>query len=173
LSKLRVEISKTEDLPQDLKSEIRRWLVETFLDEHDDTAWANVDWHILGWVGEELVSHVEIIERVVLVGNEMLAVGGIGGVVTKPHWRHRGYASSIMKIAQKHLCESLRLKFGLLMCDESVIPFYEQLGWKVISGPLVCEQPSGKIAFDDIVMVYSGRNEDFPEGLIDAQGPPW
>ena len=48
LSKFQVDISKTKDLPTDLRSEIRRWLVETFLDEHDDTVWADVDWHILG-----------------------------------------------------------------------------------------------------------------------------
>ena len=173
LSKLRVEISKTKDLPQELRSDIRRWLVETFLDEHDDTVWADVDWHILGWVGQELVSHVEIVERVVLVGNEKLSVGGIGGVVTKPHCRHRGYTSSIMKVAQKHLSETLNLKFGLLMCDDAVTPFYEKLGWKVISGPLVYEQPCGQVAFEDIVMAYSDRNKSFPEGLIDAQGPPW
>jgi len=37
----------------------------------------------------------------------------------------------------------------------------------------VYEQPSGKVAFEEIVMAYSGRNEDFPEDLIDVQGPPW
>jgi len=83
-------------------------------------------------VGQELVSHFEIVERVVLVGNEKASVGGIGGVVTKPHWRHYGYSSSIMKIVQKHLCETLSLKFGLLMCDEAVTTFYEKLGWEVI-----------------------------------------
>jgi predicted GNAT family acetyltransferase len=46
---------------------------------------------------EQRVSHAEILYRVVQVGEQRLAVGGIGGVMTLPEWRERGYARAVLK----------------------------------------------------------------------------
>lgn len=169
----KVEITRTKDINGDLISEIHHWLIEAFINENDTTVWSSVDWHILLWVGNQLVSHAEIVERTVSVRSENISVGGIGGVVTRPQWRHRGLASTAMDVAQSYICGELNLDFGLLMCDETVVSFYEKLGWKVVKGPLVYQQPTGKVEFDDIVMTYRCGGKMWPDGLIDVQGPPW
>jgi GNAT superfamily N-acetyltransferase len=169
----RVEITRTRDIKEDLISEIHQWLIETFINENDTTVWSSVDWHILLWIGNQLVSHAEIVEREISVRGEKISVGGIGGVVTRPQWRHRGLASTAMEVAQSYFCGELNLDFGLLMCDENVVSFYEKLGWKVVKGPLVYQQPTGKFEFDDIVMTYRCGGKMWPDGHIDIQGPPW
>jgi len=173
LSETKVEISRTIDLAGDLSAEICIWLVDNFITEDDSTVWSSVDWHILVWVGDNLVSHAEIVERTVSVGSKKIPVGGIGGVITKAEWKNQGFASTSMKVAQKYICGELNLDFGLLMCDKKVVSFYKKLGWEVVQGPLVYKQPTGKVEFDDIVMVYHCGSVKWPDGLIDAQGPPW
>jgi hypothetical protein len=78
-----------------------------------------------------------------------------------------------MREAQRFMREEMGVDFGLLMCDEAMIPFYEGLGWRVVDGPLVYDQPGGKELFDDVVMVYPIAEDAFPEGEIDVQGYPW
>ncbi|MEA3439725.1 MAG: GNAT family N-acetyltransferase [Chloroflexota bacterium] len=169
----KAEIARTKDLKEDLISEIHHWLMESFINENDTTVWSSVDWHILLWVGNQLVSHAEIVEREISVRGEKVLVGGIGGVVTRPQWRHRGLASTAMEVAQSYICGELNLEFGLLMCDETVVSFYEKLGWEVVKSLLVFDQPTGKVAFEDTVMVYGCGSKIWPDGRIDVQGPPW
>lgn len=169
----RVDIRRTGELTRDLRSEIRAWLVEAFALEEDTTLWSRVDWHILVWIGQELVSHAEVVERVVSVGNREMAVGGMGGVVTKPVWRNRGLATLCVEAARNFICGELDLAYGLLMCDKSVVPFYERLGWTVVAGPLYYDQPDGKVIFEDVLMVFPCRGQVWPAGSIDVQGPPW
>ena len=38
-----------------------------------------------------VVSHAGVLQRVVLVGDQGVHVGGIGGVMTLPEWRRRGW----------------------------------------------------------------------------------
>jgi hypothetical protein len=78
-----------------------------------------------------------------------------------------------MQAAQNFISGELDVAYGLLMCDKSVVPFYERLGWKVVTGPLYYEQPNGKLKFEDILMVFPCRDQVWPAGTIDAQGPPW
>lgn len=142
-------------------------------DEEDGLAWSDIDWHVLIWDGEILVSHVEIIERMGSAGGETVRLGGIGGVATHPAWRGRGLASLALRIAELWLREVVKADFGLLICGEARIPFYRRLGWQVVQGPLCFDQPTGKITFDDVTMVLPCLRRDWPAGAIDLCGLPW
>lgn len=173
MDRLQIEIVSSAELKPSLQDEITHWLIAVFLDEDDDTAWASVDWHILGWIDDELVGHVDVLRRLVLVREVKVTVAGIGGVVTKATWRGKGLGSRLMREAQRFMREGMAVDFGLLMCDQAMISFYESLGWHVVDGPLLYHQPSGQELFEDAVMVYPITEAEFPEGEIDVQGYPW
>jgi predicted GNAT family N-acyltransferase len=168
-----INIQPTRSIPFDVLNHIHTLLRETFIEEGDDTCWSDVDWHILITVDEKLVSHVEIVEREAFVGQEAVRLGGIGGVLTLPEWRGRGLAQAGMRKAQEFMCEELGVEFGLLMCDQEMVPFYSKFGWVEVAGPLVYDQPEGKVIFDDKVMIFNCSDMDWPQGMIDIRGYPW
>jgi hypothetical protein len=69
--------------------------------------------------------------------------------------------------------DEMGVDFGLLLCDEDLVSFYSALGWQSVDNPLVYDQPSGKVAFDDVVMIIGCNREEFPVGEIDLNGFPW
>jgi predicted GNAT family N-acyltransferase len=169
----KIQIQSTRSIPFEVLSHIHDLLRETFIEEGDDTLWSDVDWHILLSIDEKLVSHVEIVEREVRVAHVRIPLAGIGGVLTLPEWRGRGLAQAGMQKAQEFICEELGADFGLLMCDRETISFYSGLGWVEVKGPLVYDQPRGKVYFDDAVMIFTCTGRTWPEGIIELCGYPW
>ena len=102
-------------------------------------------------------------------------LGGIGGVATLPDWRRHGYAGAAMRTAAEFMRNELRVEFGLLICGDQMLPYYCKLGWQLIAGPLMFDQPKGKTTFDAStkIMVLPSRKHDWPPGVIDLCGPPW
>jgi hypothetical protein len=70
---LKVEIIPSTELPPLLHDEIMGWLIATFIEDDDDTMWASVDWHVLGWIEGQLVCHVDMLRRSVRVGAREVA----------------------------------------------------------------------------------------------------
>jgi len=158
------------------KEEIQRvdyWMWQTFHEQTSDCEWSTPDWYVFVWVGEELVSHVDIVERTGMVGGCRVRLGGIGGVTTRPEWRGCGFASAAMREAARFMCDDLGLDFGLLICGKKMIPFYRKLGWGVVEGPLVFDQPKGKMVSTDVAMVLPCARREWPGGEVDLCGPPW
>jgi predicted acetyltransferase len=135
--------------------------------------WASADWTVMVWEDQELVSNVHIIERVAKVDRKPVRLGGIGNVATKVEWRNRGFASAALKVAQEFLADPLKVDFGLMVCTEQMVPFYEKRGWKLVAQSLVTEQADGKKALGYPVMVLPISEKDWPKGIIDLCGLPW
>ena len=57
----------------------------------------------------EMVSYLEIVRRTCNVGGERIDVGGVGGVMTRPEWRRRGFASEGLRRAAGFLRDELRV----------------------------------------------------------------
>jgi GNAT superfamily N-acetyltransferase len=131
------------------------------------------DWFVMGFLDDNLVSRVGIVKRVVSVNEDVVVVGGIGGVVTRPEHRKRGYSTSLMRSAQRFIRDELPANFGLLICDPKLQPFYEKLGWKVVPGPTRYTQPGGSMACKGLTMVIELGRAKWPEGSIDLCGYPW
>jgi|SRR5712671_3653196 len=68
-----------------------------------DIVWAAVEWSVLVWSDGQLVSHVGIVTRDVKVNGLAVHIGGIGGVMTHPDSRRRGFANAEMQKATRHL----------------------------------------------------------------------
>jgi aminoglycoside 2'-N-acetyltransferase I len=170
---MEIEVKRTGELTETERTYIDAWLIQQFGAESHGYAWSDVDWHVLLRVNGQLVSHVEIVERMGTVDGRPVKLGGIGGVVTLPEWRGRGLATSTLERAATFMRDDLRVAFGLLICGRDMIPFYGRLGWQVVEGPLMFDQPGGKVVFDDATMVLPCVENEWPEGMIDLCGLPW
>ena len=135
--------------------------------------WSEADWHVMVRVDGALVSYLAIVERVGAVNGRPVKLGGVGGVATLPEWRGRGLASAAMEKAAAFMDEELGVEFGLLLVDEATAPFYGRLGWELVPGPLVFDQPGGKVTFPDLTMVLPFAGRKWPPGTIDLRGLPW
>jgi GNAT superfamily N-acetyltransferase len=132
------------------------------------------DWRVLVRESGQVVSTVEILERLVLVGATELQICGIAGVMTTAAYQGRGHASAAMRRAAAFLHDDRDFAFALLVCWPSRVPFYERLSWRTHPGQVVCEQPGGQITIDRMrVMVLDGRQCPLPDARIDLRGLPW
>jgi GNAT superfamily N-acetyltransferase len=163
-------------LPDPLRERLPGWLYAVFGDT--PYAWAPPQWCALVYEApdrRELVSYLEIVRRAIDVGGQAVDVGGVSGVMTRPEWRRRGFASEGLRAAGAFLRDELRVDFGLLVCDAGKIPFYGRLGWRAVEAPLVFDQPGGKTDFGEPtpIMILPCRRDDWPAGQIDLRGLPW
>jgi GNAT superfamily N-acetyltransferase len=125
-----------------------------------DYVWIlNNDWHVLVELDGKFVSHVRL--------------SGIGGVATLPGYQKRGLASAAMRATAEFMCNTLKTDFGLLVCARKREPLYRSLGWQEVAGPLVFDQPRGKVTFQDVTMILPCVRRDWPPGVIDLCGLPW
>jgi GNAT superfamily N-acetyltransferase len=141
----------------------------------DSYTWAAPTWSALVKADERVVTHVGILYRVVQVGQVRVPVGGIGGVMTLPDWRRRGYARAALARATAFVGMKLWAPFAVVICPREDTAFYEHLGWRVADAPIGCQQPRGQVALEDEVALFlSCQGEaEWPNGPIDLSGIPW
>jgi aminoglycoside 2'-N-acetyltransferase I len=168
-----IEIKPASQLTPRDRDQLAAIYASSFTPGEEDFAWSDTDWHVLVREGERLVSNVEIVERNAKVDGQPLRLGGIGGVATLPEWRRRGYAEAGLKIAECFLRKKLAVDFGLLICSYQLIPYYGRLGWQVVPGPMLIDQPSGKVQYTNTIMVLPVGRSDWPQGTLDLCGRPW
>jgi GNAT superfamily N-acetyltransferase len=136
-------------------------------------AYAPKEWRALAWVGDDVAGHAGIVPRTVRAGGEPIAVGGISGVWTPTAYRGRGFGAAAMRAAAAFVRDELGADFGLLLCREAVAPFYERLGWRPVTGPVVFDQPGRRVRWELLCMVLPCGRTDWPPGEIDLCGLPW
>jgi GNAT superfamily N-acetyltransferase len=148
-----------------------------------DLRWAELDsatdYLIRLWDEEELRACAWVTRRTVSVSGRETRVAGIRGVVTDPDHRRRGYGRAVMERAQELMRSFADCEFALLFSSVMAVPFYENLGWHAIRGPVVCDQPSCPIDYTEAlptapVMVLGLRQSaEWPTGPVDVRGLPW
>jgi GNAT superfamily N-acetyltransferase len=169
--KLTIEIKPEDDLSTERKAALDQMFQREF--GHDTMIYALPRWHTMGVLDGSLVGRVGILERTISVGQELLRVGGICGVVTTPEYRGRGIASALLDESVTFVKNSLRLPFALLTCRLKLEAFYKRLGWKTVDGPTVFTQPDGVRTCKGLTMVLECGPRVWPEGSIDLRGLPW
>jgi predicted acetyltransferase len=137
------------------------------------TKWAEVDWTVMVWEEDELVSNIHIIDRIASVGGIQLHLGGLGNIATKVEWRKRGYASAALKVAQEFLSDPLKVDFGLITCYPWLVEYYERTGWRIVADKLFMDQPDGKKTIKLPIMALPVTRNKWPKGEIDLCGLPW
>ena len=175
---MEILIKADRDLSEAERGEMDRAVNAAFAAEVDggdnDYVWVESnDWHVLVVEAGQIVSHVAIVERTVTVAGQPVRVGGVGAVATLPEMQGRGLASAAMRRAAEFMLNPLDMDFGLLVCAPGTVPLYHRLGWQQVAGPLLVEQPQGKVIFRDVTMILPCRKQVWPEGVIDLCGLPW
>jgi aminoglycoside 2'-N-acetyltransferase I len=170
---MKIEIKANNQLCAFEKSMLDRLSSEAFPPDGDDIKWAEGSWNVLVWENDEIVSNVGVLERLVRVGSQPVRLGGIGGVATKVERRRRGLAGAALKLAQAFMRDELAVDFGLLVCENYMIPYYGKFGWQLVKVKTWIDQPQGKVAFPDPVMILPVCKSEWPDGEIDLCGMPW
>jgi aminoglycoside 2'-N-acetyltransferase I len=172
---MKIEIKSRREVPEAERKQVERWVAQVFADDANGLVWSDDDWTVLIKLDGQMVCHVGIVERTGTVNGLPVKLGGIGGVATLPDWRRHGYAGAALRAAAEFMRNELKVEFGLLVCSAQMMPYYGKLGWQLVKGPLMFDQPRGKVTFGDStkIMILPCGTSVWPPGVIDLCGPPW
>ncbi len=135
--------------------------------------WAAPERCVIGWDGDAAVCYVGAFLRDATWNARPVRVGGVGGVKTHPAARGSGFASTAIRLALDFFREQ-GADFVLLVCEPTLIAFYERLGWRTFPGELLVAQRGETVPFTlNGCMTAPLRLADPPTGTIDLLGPPW
>lgn len=137
--------------------------------------WARPQWHIMiRDEADQLVSHVGAVTRLCLCDGEEILLGGIGGVMTRPSQRRKGYAGAGMQRATDFLRQDLQVDMSLLFCAPRLRGYYQRFGFSSFAGNTLTRQDGVETIFPrDEVMVIAA-SKPLPQcALLDLRGLPW
>jgi GNAT superfamily N-acetyltransferase len=167
------EIRQTDALTDDEKQRLFGWGENIFGVEAHKLRWRPKDVHFLLYLDGEPVSHVGILKHVIETAGEPTTVAGVGGVVTVPEAQKKGFARRLMRHAAKFFESEWKVDAGLLFCRSELMAYYGALGWQAVEGPVLVEQPAGKIISPLNVMALPLGGTDWRSVSIDLQSLPW
>jgi aminoglycoside 2'-N-acetyltransferase I len=178
---MRLKVHQVADLTADEQSALRTLSLAVYPPETPAVwpgraiEWAPHQWSVIGFDADGVaLCYVGVILREARWNDRGVRVGGIGGVKTHPASRGRGFATTAMKRALDFFQEQGDVDFGLLVCEPSLVPFYERLGWRRFPGDLLVTQRQATVAFTfNLPMTIPLRLQESLGGKIDLLGPPW
>ncbi|HFR3770424.1 TPA: GNAT family N-acetyltransferase [Streptococcus suis] len=140
--------------------------------------YAPQDYHLLAYLGEDLVGHMGSQVRTISVGAEECLVAGIGGVLIAPEFRGKGLGRDMMTRLLEENTQTLVVDFSYLGCREEVVPYYEACGfYRINRMEILIDRLTGKEQqqISATIMIASAKKgkKDFPEGDIDLKGRAW
>jgi GNAT superfamily N-acetyltransferase len=118
-------------------------------------------------------AHAGLVRHTVAVGERLVTVAGIGGVLTRPDCRGRGFGQMAMQEAEGFALREMNADFGLLFCRMAMCEWYERQGWSHLSAPVWFDQPQGSVRSPLAVMVKSFGPEPWPCGAVRLGSLPW
>ncbi len=110
----------------------------------------------------------------VRMAGQSVMVAGVGGVMTLPAYRGRGYARATVEKAVAFAASQFAAPFALMLCPAGSRLAYNHLTWQVVDVAIVCEQSGGLVPLGgEMPVVLPFRTQSWPPGLIDLCGCPW
>ena len=137
------------------------------------------DYLIRLWDEGELRSCAWVTQQTVRISGRVTRVAGIRGLLTDPAYRRRGYGRAVMERAEELMRSFHHVEVAVLFSSVMAVPFYENLGWRAIRGPVTCEQPNGPINYTEalpsapVMVLLLQLSAGLPDGPIEVPGPPW
>lgn len=138
--------------------------------------WSPRQWSVIVWNDDrtQALGHAKIVVRLGRYNGQDLRIGGIGGVMTHPLHRRRGYASAALSRCLEFFRDGVEIDVGLLVCEPALLPFYSRKGWREFTGKLLVTQRGNPEIFTfNTPMTFPIRCQIAPSGTIDLLGPPW
>ena len=113
-----------------------------------------------------------VVERDGAVGGQGARLGLLGGVLTLPAFRGRGLGREVVGRATRLIEDELGCDFGVLMCGDELVGFYEGLGWKHVPNAMEYERFGTTRLVEINAMVYECGKRSLPPGTIELKGLP-
>jgi GNAT superfamily N-acetyltransferase len=135
-----------------------------------EIVWAPADKRVVVRDEGRVVCHAGLFFREGTLDGAPVKMCGIGGVMTSPSARRKGYAGAAMTRAAEAMAGA---DFGLLFCEKHNVALYARLGWKDFPGRVDCDQPSGRMVFDMMPRMVLPLAMHPAGGVIDLCGLPW
>jgi predicted GNAT family N-acyltransferase len=169
-----ISIEKYSSLSAEIKKTLNNYIQAEFghIPIVQETSWAVPDWTILQTETNNIVTFYNIIERHVLLDGASCKIAGINNVITPPPFRGKGYSSQTLNNTTGFLFDELKAEHALLLCADTMIPFYNRLGWYTVNSTVYFDQPSGRKLWAANTMLLS-PNKPITPAVIDLQGTPW
>jgi len=167
------EIRQTDVLTDEEEQRLFGWGENIFGTEAHKLTWRPKDLHFILYLEGEPVSHTSILKHVISLDGQPITVAGVGGVVTVPEAQRKGFARKLVQHASRFFEHEWQVDAGLLFCRTALKPYYEALGWKEVPGPVLIEQPDGKVLSPMHVMVLPLDGTGVLSGTIDLKSLPW
>lgn len=174
-----LEIVDEATIGPKLDAEIRQLLVQCFPHDHDyysKQRWwhSRPAWTVIARAHGELISHLAMIERTVLVSPDKkpVRIAGVQCFCVKPGFRGIGLSDKVMAAAIARTDER-GLDAGLLFCLPVLEKIYNRMGWRKIDARAFIQDEEGvrQIPSKNIIMACPA--EKFPSGDIDLAGDDW
>jgi GNAT superfamily N-acetyltransferase len=164
-----VEVRRVSEMSRISRIAMRLWLAWLF---SWHTRWAAFDWYVSVHAGRRIVSMAGIVDRPGEIDGIPTRLGLVGAVFTLPEHRQRGFATDVVRRANQLLADEIGSEFGVLLCADSMVPFYARQGWKWVPNTMRFER-FGRPGFaQGNVMVYECAGRALPAGTIDVMGLP-
>lgn len=128
---------------------------------------------VLVYCGEELVSHLRIIERNARLDGENILIGGLGAVMTSPEHQRKGFSSMALREADRLIFDEMNAQIGFLLCLPHLVPFYSRRRWQTIHCPVEVEQPSGPEIWPECAMLLPKPGIQFSPTTFNLGGLPF
>lgn len=125
------------------------------------------------YCNQQPVSYLKIIDRIGLIDESPVKIGGIAGVMTPPEHRRKGYAGLALQKAKRTIFDEMGAQLGLLLCEQELVPFYTRHSWQSVDCTVQFEQPSGKTIWPHYAMILTKSGESWNPKSIDLCGLPW
>ncbi len=148
--------------------------------------WSPPGWQVLVWnqTRTQVLAHAGLLVRPARHNERGVNIGGIGGVMTHPEYRRQGYAAAALGRCLEFFREQGDIDFAMLVCNSTLVPVYQRLGWQRFSGELFVTQQGTRAAFHfNLPMTHGlgpagaqavdGISSGELTGTIDLLGPPW
>jgi GNAT superfamily N-acetyltransferase len=119
------------------------------------------------------VSHAAALKHRARANDQPVLIGGIGGVVTIPAFRKRGYAGRLVREATAFLRDEWQADLALLFCIDRMRGYYERLGWRKAGCEVLLDQPAGKVPSPFHVMTVSFDSRFETIDTIDLNSASW
>ena len=167
----KIQLVPSTEIDRTLEKQLGGWFDAEFGPRAD--RWRSADYYVLVNRDGQLAGRLGVLDSKVSVANQIIRVGGIGGVATKPEFRHRGVASAMLARAAEFMKSDLKVEFGLLLCRHEVSPVYAKMGWLIVPGPTTFTRVGVAATYQNDTMILPLGETAWPVGPIDMLGLPW
>lgn len=124
--------------------------------------------HVLGYLGDELVSHALWIPRTLIYNGAPLRSAYVEAVATEQRHQGRGYASAVLRALADAITD-----YDIAALSPSDPAFYARLGWELWRGPLAVATEDGIAPTPDEEAMILRLPKTPPLDLTGTLAAPW